>query len=445
MEVLESVRSNRKTLVKSGHGVGKTNVAATVALWFLYNFPNSIVLTTAPTVRQVEAGLWKEIALQMNPTLGGKLTHLKLSVVKDTWFAMGFTARQSADAEQAASSMQGFHAPYILIIFDEAAGVLKPFWTAANSLLANDNARMLVIGNPTSPAGQFYEASKLPTYNKITISCFEHPNVLAGKEIIPGAVTRTYIEEAKTEWGEDSPLWQSRVLGEFPTEGKDTLISLAWAERACRRERLGDKAPKVLAVDVARFGNDRTVLFEMFGSNANEKAEVFSKQDTHETEKRIIAKHLEHRFDYIVIDDGGIGGGLVDSLRHKKINGVSFPIVPFNFAGASTSDKFTNLRAQAYWKLREDLRKDKLKLYDESTLVYELTSLRYEFDDNGRIKIESKKSMGKRGLRSPDYADAVVMANWVRTIGESLKETLNAINDMDTPPTITGGIMNKTF
>lgn len=451
MEVIESVRDNRKTHVESGHGVGKTNVAATTALWFLYNWPDSIVLTTAPTVRQVEGGLWKEIAIQHHPGLGGKLTHLKLKVDGERWFAMGFTARQSADAERTAASMQGFHAPNILVIFDEAAGVLAPFWTAANSLMSNANARFLVIGNPTSVGTKFHEASLLPTYNHIRISCFDHPNVVHNREIIAGAVTNTFIEDARTEWGEGTPMWQSRILGIPPDEGDDSLIRLSWVEAAFNADRQDGGMPRILACDVARHGTDRTTLGEIRGTQLRSDVEEWQGKDTVQTSGRIIKRYEQSLiekapYDFIVIDDGGVGGGVTDQLRHTLVRNKPMPVYAFNFGGGSSAEEFTNLRMQAYWKLREDIRTGQLSLTDVGTLAAELTSLKYGYDAKGKMKLESKEDMRRQGKRSPDYADMVCMANWVRTRGISESKAADTmLADEKSHDTTFGDLYSETF
>jgi len=425
VEVLESVRDNRKTIVESGHGVGKTNVAATVALWFLYNHVDSIVLTTAPTMRQVKAGLWKEIAIQWRHELGGLMTNLKLSVERDRWFAMGFTARQSADAEQSAASMQGYHAPHILVIFDEAAGVLPAFWTAAASLLTNENARFLAIGNPTSTSGKFYQNSLLPSFHKIRISCFEHPNVVHNQEIIPGAVTRQFIEDAKSEWGESTPIWDSRILGKPPDEGDDTLIRLSWVTACINKERhhAQKKKPKIMTIDVARFGQDNTVIGDIIGNNLQENIERRQGKDTNETSGRIIRKwedafDSKEPYDIIVIDDSGVGGGVTDKVKAHIYKGKSPTVFAFNGAAASSRPQFANLRAQAYWKLREDTRLEEIALVEFGTLTAELTNIKTIFNGKGQILIESKDEIKKRnGGRSPDLADMVMMGNWARTRG----------------------------
>jgi hypothetical protein len=216
--VLNAVRDHRRVAVRACHGVGKTKVAAWVAIWFLYCHRNSKVITTAPTWHQVENLLWREIhaahATSRIP-LGGKVLQTQIELGKQ-WFALGL----STDKPE---RFQGFHAENILLIVDEASGVDQRIFEAAEGFLTSPGAKLLLIGNPTQLSGEFYNAFRSPLYHKIHISAFDSPNLKAGKIVRPYLVTPEWVEEKRIKWGEDSPMWYSRVLGEFPEQGDDTL------------------------------------------------------------------------------------------------------------------------------------------------------------------------------------------------------------------------------
>jgi len=415
-EILDEFARSQRIVIPAGHGVGKTWLLARLILAFLYSYYPAKVITTAPTWNQVESVLWSEIKIAYSTAkypLGGRLLNTELKNDPD-WFAMGFSTKGNAsDRQYGAASFQGFHSPNLLLIFDEAPGIEHAIWVSAASLLTGVNNKWLAFGNPTSPSGDFYEACKSPIWKKINISCFDHPNVKQGKVIIPGAVTKEWVDERRIEWGEDSPLWQAKVLGQFPTEGDDTLIPLAWAE-ACVGLDLVEKdndgkviGMKKLGVDVARFGTDRTVLAEMHGKMLL-PLECVNKKDTNWTIGRIITKSKQG-VEEIGVDDTGVGGGVTDGASAEGVD-----VEPFNFgSSAIESDKFENLRAEIYWNLREDIKNQQISLPDDKELVNELCSVKFSYTRKGRIKIESKDEIKKRLGKSPDKADAVAIVNSV--------------------------------
>lgn len=406
-EVLNAVLKHRRVVVPSGHGVGKTWLLARIALWFLYCYPPAKVITTAPTWPQVENLLWSELRKAHADSaflLGGQMLLTALKIRED-WFAFGFSTRGRADEREFGTpKFQGYHSPNLLIAFDEGPGIEHPIWISAETLITGDNNKIVTIGNPTSPSGDFYEACKSPLWHKILISSFDHPNVKENRIIVPGAVTCEWIEERRRDWGEDSPLWRAKVLGEFPDEGEDTLIPLSWAE-ACVGLDLGITGDKRLGADIARFGSDMTVLARFWGPTL-QPLEAVNKKDTNWTIGRIKVLHNSEEYDAIGIDDTGVGGGVTDGLQDQNID-----VEPFNFGSvAIEDDKFENQKAEIYWNLREAIRDKKLSLPDDKELINQLSSIKYGYSRKGKIKIESKDDMKKRGLKSPDKADAVAIA-----------------------------------
>ncbi len=217
-EVAYSVRDNEMTAVKAGHSVSKSYEAARLALWFLATHPPATVITTAPTHNQVENVLWREIRdaySQAKIPLGGKITATKLDMA-EKWFALGFSTRPDTVTKQA-TAFQGFHNRHVLIIFDEAAGILPQIWQAAETLMADSFCRWLAIGNPTSAFGNFAACFDPDSeWNKITISVKDTPNYKLNADVIPGLAGVKFERRIRRTYGEKSNYYRSRVLGEIP-------------------------------------------------------------------------------------------------------------------------------------------------------------------------------------------------------------------------------------
>jgi hypothetical protein len=404
-QIINSVRDNKYTVVRSGHGVGKTFIAANTALWFLYSFQPSKVITTAPTWNQVRMILWQEINKLFNKArtpLGGILNQTQINL-GDEHFAVGLSTDQP-------DRFQGHHSENILVIFDEGPGVKSDIWEASQGLLTSPHSRFLAIGNPTTPHGDFYNAFKDPLYNKISISCLDCPNVTTGELLYPGLVTKEWIEERKQEWGEQSPVYKSRVLGEFPVEGEDTLIPLTWVERAITKTiEVNNKI--VLGIDVARYGSDSTV-FTILNGNKVVHQEGYVGKATTKTIGKAIQLATEYKCQAIAIDDSGVGGGVTDSLQ-EQLNNTNIKVVPVNFGSvAKDVGRFENLKAEIYWNLRCEFEQNLIEIGDRDKLLEQLPSILYEITSKGKIKIVSKDKMKEMGINSPDYADSLVIAHY---------------------------------
>lgn len=256
-EIFSAVAENERVSVRSCFGSGKTYLAGRITLWFLYSFPPPTkVITTAPTNMQVEMQLWKEIRKQQKEAKGlkfknqyfkldGRLLRTSLELDED-WFALGFRPRETEPER-----FQGWHARNILVIFDEAVGIPKKFWEAKEGLMSSENSKFLSIGNPSSPMGDFYDSFKEQNTVKIHIDAFETPNLegiseedLRGMTIEevkgiplrnPSLVTPLWVWDKITRWGIGTPLYQSKVRGNFSDEGVNTIIPLLWIEEAENR------------------------------------------------------------------------------------------------------------------------------------------------------------------------------------------------------------------
>ncbi len=406
-EVLESLRDNRRTAVRSGHGVGKTHTAADAVLWFLYCFRESRVITTATTFSQVRDLLWREINSLHGKALfplGGQLLQTRIEL-EDGRFAVGLSAKPENK-----ESFQGHHAQHILLVFDEASGVPEPIYEAGEGYMTTAGAKQLLIGNPTRTQGTFFDAfnSRLDEYNQIHISALDSP-AFTGEEVPEDVAARLvspeWVEERR-KW-EGTPLWDIRVAGEFPEEDDNTVFPMSLL-RAAQEVELPGTAPGQYGCDIARMGDDRTEIYRSRGGVIRHVKSA-AKQDTMAT-TGMIAKLLRQRREVPAqIDAVGIGAGVFDRLREQGLSAVEFN------AGSKPIDaeRFVNRRAEVFWSLREQMEDSEVDLApdgEDDELIAQLGSLRFFLDSRGRIGIESKDDMRKRGLHSPDRADAAAMS-----------------------------------
>jgi hypothetical protein len=417
-EILRALKKGKDVAVASCHAAGKSWISARAVLWFLYCFPFSRVVTTAPTFPQVKDIIWQEIkqahASSRQP-LGGKPLDVRLEL-RPNWFATG---RSTNDANR----FQGAHSSsgHVLVVADEAAGIDPEIWVGIDGITTSENSHRLAIGNPTESSGEFYEMFRRPGVIKIHISAFDTPNfthfcitlddIRSGewKEKITGPLPAPYlvdpgwVAERWEKWGEDSPLWISRVLGQFPVNSTDSLIPLSWIERA-QRLQLEPGEPNILAADIARYGSDDTVIGQRRGSVAR-ILKVTSQEDTMTTTGRIVQALQDTNAQEIRIDGVGIGAGVYDRLIELNKSAVDMQ------AGraAQNTERFANARAEWYWGLRERFEANDIDLDDDEELAFQLSNIKYKPNSRGQIIIESKEDMKKRGLKSPDKADMVMM------------------------------------
>ncbi len=403
-EVLDALGQGPRVAVKSGNGLGKGFSAAVSLLWFLCCHDPAIVLSTAPTFRQVRHVLWREVRKLYNSapySFGAKLLDTRLELSENR-YALGL----SADSDE---EFQGFHSPNMLIVVDEAEGVEEPIYEAIEGVMTSENCRLLLIGNPTTMGGSFRRAfyQDRELYSTITISALESPNVVEGSSVIKGLATKRWVSERQRVWGAENPIYQARVLGEFPDQGDDTLIPLSAIERATEREAVPSDPgkPLVLAVDVARYGFDASVLLRRRGLVV-EEIRSYHSLDTMKLVGHIVDAIDQHKPDEVVIDEVGIGAGVVDRLKEQgySVQGVNVG------TAALDHEHYANLRAESYWDLRQLLLDGCVALPKDNELVGQLAALKYSFNSMGKVLIESKDDMRRRGVPSPDKADALMLA-----------------------------------
>lgn len=409
-DIFVSVRDNRRTAVQSCHSIGKSFVASRIATWWIEAHPpgQAFVVTTAPTFPQVRAILWQEInRAHAKGKLGGRTNQT------EWWwqFADGheeMVAFGRKPEDLSPSSFQGIHKKYVLVIFDEACGMHKQLWDAADSLISNEYSRFLAIGNPDDPVTEFKEVcSPGSGWNVIQVSAFDTPNFTG--EDVPDSlrdllISPTWQAEKLRKWGKDNPLYIAKVLGQFPKMSSDGLIPMHWIRDAQGRQ-LPKGSPVELGVDVGR-GADKSVIACRWGGHVR----ILSRDqnpDTMQTCGNVIAHLRSTNAVCAKVDEIGIGAGVVDRAQEQghSVEGVN--------VGQSAADKesFTNLRAEAYWALRDRFQDGNIDIdADDDDLAAQLVGLKYKRTSAGKIQMESKDEIRRRGDRSPDDADAVMLA-----------------------------------
>lgn len=437
-QIIRSVWRYPRTAVRSGNGVGKTAVTfGVIGPAFLMAHPDSIVVTTAPTWRQVKQLGWREWRrswgvmrqrMGTNPQLREVPIPACLSTsveLDDQWHAFGMSTNEP-------EAFAGIHARRVLLICDEASGIEEKIYEAGEGFLTGTGARVLLIGNPTKPSGQFYRAftSERRDWNTLHISAPLSPNFTGeaahmDPDVAQRIVTESWVEDKKRRWGETSTLYQVRVMGQFPDQSDDTIISLVSVENAQRRDCEDDPIeptdllthPTItFSCDVARFGNDETVIMRRRGPQIR-IAEVYHGRDTMVTAGKLVSyvraalrepAVLRVR---IVVDDDGVGGGVTDRLRESleaDLQSDRADLIPFRGgAKAIRPERFTNKRTEAWFRAKWSM--DSLDIPDDDDLAADLVSVLYKMTSAGQLQAERKDDTKKRLNRSPDRGDAFVM------------------------------------
>lgn len=427
-EALNNIRDNPRVAVKSGQGVGKTGVEACALLWFLACNPYARVVATAPTKQQLNDVLWSEVAKWMNnsPLLGMLLkwtkTYITMIGYEKRWFAVARTATKP-------ENMQGFHEDNMLFIVDEASGVADPIMEAIFGTLSGANNKLLMMGNPTKTTGAFHDAFTIDRSIWVCMTVSSRDSKRTNKDNI-ASLDRKY--------GKDSNVVRVRVDGEFPEQDDDVFIGLSVIEQCGSKlyELSEDSlSPNIIfGVDVARFGNDETVIYR----NAKGKLKIVKQrrgQNLMATVGDIVALYRSAIKEfpdykgkiYVNIDDTGLGGGVTDRLREVKReqNLNRLFVIPINAAerietdtkeGKEAAEHYNNLTTHMWATIKELMEKRQVEIEDDSETFAQLSSRKYFMASNGKIELESKDEMKKRGLSSPDRGDAAALSVYLGKI-----------------------------
>lgn len=349
--------------------------------------------------------LWAELATVNRQAKNKDLfdygrTSFRLKAAPETHFseAIAWSAENS-------EAFAGIHSDNVLYIYDEASGIDDIIWEVSQGAMTSPHARWLCLGNPTKNTGKFHDCfgknkhqegdTDTSLWHTFTISCFDSPRV-----------TQEYIQEIEREYGKGSDPYRVRVLGLPPMQESQQFIPVDLFETALHKniESLPHE-PRILIVDPARFGDDRTAIGERKGRNAK-LLKARRGQDTMLTVGDVIeciktAKTEGEAYDYIVVDEIGIGAGIVDRLKEQ-----GYDVIGVNVSEKPRRDDCKNLTAELWLLMKEWLKEGHVT----EDFREDLIGRQYSFDSNGRLVMERKEDMKKRGLNSPDIGDVLALS-----------------------------------
>lgn len=395
-------KMDARVACKSATGTGKTTTLACLILHQLITQPSCKILATAPSSGQLKRGLRSELEL-----LHGRMQPLfknQYELQQDVVYLTGkkgtqFCSLVSADTSNQ-ESLAGFHAKKVLVLMDEASAIEQEKYDTLVGNLTTKGSSLIQISNPVRSDGPFRNLWAKPENQKlwelITLDAFHSP-----------LISKEWIDMIRAEYGEDSDFWRMRVLGEFPTTSEDTFFNTEDVYAAANRKlKITEYVnyPKVVGVDVARFGSDKTVFLLRQGPKVLD-IQKFDGLDTTEVGQELAAYYHIHKPEMIYVDGTGVGSGVVDRCKALGLPYVDVVV------GGKSSDPLTyaNLRAQLYGSMKDWIRNDG-DIPDDEDMVNEFCSMRYAFTKKGQIQLMSKKEIkGKLGLPSPDIIDALSM------------------------------------
>jgi hypothetical protein len=442
-DILNSIATKRRVCVRSLHGIGKTACAAMVILWYVTTRDECKVATTASAWRQLNEFLWPEIhkwAIRADWSKIGLTIRRDRELLKHKLelSALAFAFAMASDRED---SLEGAHSANMLFVFDEAKSIPTGVWDAAEGALSTEGAKAIAFSTPGESAGRFYDIQM----RKPGFEDWHTIHISLPEGIASGQVTEEWAEQRKKAWGEHSPLYQRRVLGNFAEDDSETVIRLTHIERANQRweqkwqqvEMLIEGGMKrheaitlvygsfdILAVDPARLGSDKTAYAFRYGMSIY-KLERTVKQDLMQTAGRIVSL-TRHTTATVRIEMNGLGAGAYDRVREVWKEGqwrpdaTVCPVEPINVStkvdatDRSGELKFNSLRDYAWWHMRELLEDEnsEIALPPDDDLTTDLVTPKYSFTSSGKLVIEKKDDIRSRlpQKRSPDSGDAVVQA-----------------------------------
>ena len=405
-ELMDAVaKGHRRLSVASGHGCGKSTAASWLMLHYLLTrYPCKIVVT-APTTNQLYDALMSELKswIKQLPDSLQELLEVKAERVELKASPTEAFVSARVSRSETPESLAGVHSDNVLLVADEASGIADTIFQAASGSMSGHNATTLLLGNPLRSSGFFYD-----THHKLSsdwwytrVDCHDSPRV-----------SKEFISEMATRFGERSNQFRVRVEGKFPLTDDDVVIGMELIESATTRDvALTKSQPITWGFDVARFGTDASALCKRQGNTVLEPIKTWRNLDLMELTGRLVAEYegiedVLQRPTEILIDSIGLGSGVVDRAME-----LGLPVRGINVSEApSMTGTYRNLRAELWYRARDWFAKKDCFLPNDINLINELAMVRYKFTSNGKLQIESKDEIKKRSAgRSPDLADAFVL------------------------------------
>ncbi|WP_421883257.1 terminase [Methylibium sp.] len=395
VQALNAIATDQRLAVASGHGVGKTALTSWLIHWFMSTRPDPQIVVTANTKNQLDSKTWRELAKWNQRAInGGWFTHsatrFALKEAPDTWFASAIPW-----TENNSEAFAGTHEEHVLNVFDEASSIPDVIWDVVEGSMTTANAKWAAFGNPTRNTGRFRECWGRFRHRWHTMQVDSRTAKQAD-----AAQIQAWIDD----YGIDSDFVKVRVLGEFPSQSTNQFISAADVDACVKYEALGFEAlPKILAADIARFGDDQSVIAKRQGRKVL-PFQAWRGLDLMKSADKIAEAIDEYEPDAAVIDETGVGSGVVDRLRQLR-----YTVFGFN-GGEKPNDPNTyrNRRVEV-WGLMRDALKERLDLPNDYELRQDLIGPEYGFTPSQQLLLERKEDMKKRGLGSPDKGDALAM------------------------------------
>lgn len=387
----------------SGHGIGKSALSAWIILWVMSTRPHSKGVITANTGDQLRTKTMSELAKWHSRAINSHWFELNAMSIHHRTYPETWRVDAQTSREENSESFAGLHCadstPWYL--FDEASAVPDKIWEVAEGGLTDGEPMFFVFGNPTRNAGRFRECFGSQKHRWITRQIDSRQARMTNKAL---------IEQWREDWGEDSDFFRVRVRGVFPRGGDMQFIPSDWVAEAMERSPgryIGDD-PLICGVDLARGGDDNCFVVFRRGQDAkSEKVYRIPGEKSRDSMRvvSLLTTVLErHKPDVTFLDETGLGGPIVDRLSQ-----LGFHVTGVNFGGKADDDKrFRNKTAEMWWRMREWIMKGGA-LPKDSQLEQELTTREYGHNDKDQLVMERKIDMKKRGLHSPDWADALAL------------------------------------
>lgn len=419
-KALASCRDNPRTAMSACKGPGKSCTLAWLIWWFLSTRIDAQLIVLSVTADNLKDNLWKELSYwaQKAPILtkSFKITAERITstIHPKTWWASARAFSQSADITQQANTLAGFHGAHIMVVLDEVGDYPDGVVVAAEAIFANENieAKLVVAGNPTDTQGPLYRITERDAkrWNVIYIT---------GDPDDPYRSPRIGLEWAKQQiedWGIDNPWVRVNVLGKFPQASADQLISQEVVRAAQQRRKIEheyNKAARVWGLDPARFGDDEAVLFKRQGSYAW-PAKTWRNKSGTDLASLVAAELLKadganELPDTLFCDVGGQGAACYE---HLVVLGWGHIVIPVDFGGSPDDERFLNKRAEMWWRLGDWLKTMQPQIPADQVLASEMPAPKFFYRVSGKrtkFVLESKDDMKKRGVTSPNRADALAL------------------------------------
>jgi hypothetical protein len=462
LEICEALINHRLVCVRSAHSTGKSYLLGILINFFFDTLYPLVGIGTAPT---------NKLITQVMFAYARQFRGLNTEVLKDYWRGTAAPLLQSAEehyftglTSSTPDALQGRHGPNVVIIVDEAVGVPSEMFEALESLMVGDNVYVLCIYNPTDPGSYVSKLENSPGWHTVTMSAYDHPNIWTGVERLgegrsttedlpyPGAINLSRFEQLLKQWSTQideqqynesrdillpssilkdeleyfrpGPIAEARLLGRWPNISFNTIFSEGEVDNSFTNIiKDGPDDFLTIGVDVARFGSDFSAFCVRFGNKILYMNEINGLSTTEVTEytiqlvRKYAVQYEVSAFEVDIAVDGiGIGAGVVDQLRDYGYNVHDINVSERAF----NSDEYANLRSELWFEVHKLFNDRKVSLARISkehkfNLKKQLLAPRYVYEQRGRRKIETKATTKKRIERSPDIADALMLAFAVNT------------------------------